>query len=433
MELRYKIKNILNDKIRKHIAKKLSMGKNYSKIFDVPSEGKIFTNLKYQFQKSHQKNFQSEEIRKKIADAFAEASLREQFISSRIRGKGESNLKPKNILFLMPRSLPGASPTPNPQLVNLQIAANKLEIPFNCLFLEDLVAKNFNELEKLETELLRNINDSKIDFIFFDMTYRQRFDNVLGIPVVSPKFMKKIKSEINVLTCAVLIDLYAEQDIEMLREWDESIDFLLHSEPIALKKSKLNFTGREIFLPYTGYVNFPKYMGKKELSLNFSGGLDNGNRQRWLNFTIDVCKKMRIQPKFNVFTRNYSKYNLAQSVYMGNLQKASMALNLSQKTDSHWVLTARTFEIIALGTLLIHEEKHSESALSLLYEPYLHYLPFERSEELEGILQLLKNEPELISKISLRAQEFHNNTYTPSKLFSTILIRKLESSKLNEV
>lgn len=420
-----KLKLLVVNQNRKIIASRLSQGRKYFKLQDFLSRNKTFKNLEFPHvaNLSGNNSLFSDSINKKIENAFLNSGDLERNLLNSLASSRNSGKIPKKILFLLPRSLPGTAPTPNPQLSSLSAAAQNCNISFSIKYIEELVTTDLKESIVKEIEVEEFVRKEMFDLIILDMTFWQRLDKKRYFTPVNPIFVAKLQSQ-NINICGVLIDLYDEEDIEMLKQWQDSLDILLHSEPFALEDSRLKIRNRSIFLPYTGYLQTKPTTKYSKPSLSFSGGLDAGSRQRWLNFVLKICRANRIETHFNVFTRDYSRYNLSQGEYEQILMKSHMALNLCQKTEKHWVLTARTFDIISSGTLLLHEENHSRSALSKLYVPYLHFIPFESPAELSQIIRFLSRNPEFVRRISERGSKFHKESYTAEKLFNSMMSLK---------
>jgi hypothetical protein len=417
----YIVKGCLQYKIRSHISKNLSTSKTYFSFLDRFSKHKLLSKRKFKIHAEAQLIADVLILEKRIKEKFDYKDSFEKKLEGSLKVDKQSS-RPKKILLLMPESLPGAYPVPNPLLYGLAQAGREIGASLEIMHIDKMFYDHESPLFEAQTKLKAKILTSKFDLIFVDMSTWQRTESFLHLNVVNPKFIYDLRVSTSTVICGVLIDLYSTSDEQMLQIWEEGLDCLLHSEPLKLGKMDLNITGRAIFLPYTGYglykKDFPKAKGK---TLSFSGALDSADRQRWLNFVVQICNQLGIISKLNVFTREFAKYSLPQEDYLTNLMLGGAVLNLCQKTADHYVLTARTFESVAAGNTLIHEESKDQSALALLYEPFLHYVPFETPYELEVILHLYKINPKILQRVATAASEFHSNNYTANRLFSEII------------
>jgi len=112
---------------------------------------------------------------------------------------------------------------------------------------------------------------------------------------------------------------------------------------------------------------------------------------------------------------------LSPDGYVDVLQRSLMALNFGSRESGVSIVTARAWEAIHCGALLL--EEHG-SALDRFLVPYVHYIPFSSANDLIDKCRFFKKHPERAAVLSREAGDFVRRWYS-SERFWTRLVNSL--------
>jgi hypothetical protein len=103
--------------------------------------------------------------------------------------------------------------------------------------------------------------------------------------------------------------------------------------------------------------------------------------------------------------------------YLGRLANATCSLNLSMRGDLQKVVTARTFETIFSGALLVEEWSPDLDHYFVAGE---HYFPFTNFAELRAIIGFIQAHPEEAQEIRKRGNEFALQYYSDARAMGAL-------------
>jgi hypothetical protein len=130
-----------------------------------------------------------------------------------------------------------------------------------------------------------------------------------------------------------------------------------------------------------------------------------------INFVVNSWYKFKSE---NVLSRNS---------YLASLMQSSACLGLSQLGLNHWILPARSFEALRVGTALIQQEGPSCSPGQTFLRPFDDYIPFSSLEELQEIFKTILHDRDEIERIARNGQGALQR-YFPDDSFLRILFSK---------
>lgn len=150
----------------------------------------------------------------------------------------------------------------------------------------------------------------------------------------------------------------------------------------------------------------------------FSGGVAayNWHRALW----IAACRKtdLPLETHMDGFVDDKLPPLESYLAYMRRLADARCSINFSMRQNmSTFSVTARTFETIAAGSLLVQERAPEADCFFIEGE---HYLPFSSFAELKGIFAFLKDHTAEAEKIRRRGNDFYRQRYHDDKLVGTL-------------
>jgi hypothetical protein len=174
------------------------------------------------------------------------------------------------------------------------------------------------------------------------------------------------------------------------------------------------FKGKMLFVPLPHTVSCSP-QGSLRPELAFRGGVQYSNWYRtfWLTAIADAGLPLRSmvsnhRREFLTGLDGYRAY-LRESATMG------ATLNFALRSDGIPTITGRTFEIPAVGGLLVQERSDD---IDCYFVPGRHYLRFETLSDLADIVHLLRTEPDIAETIRRAGSDFFQERYGDQKLMS---------------
>lgn len=99
--------------------------------------------------------------------------------------------------------------------------------------------------------------------------------------------------------------------------------------------------------------------------------------------------------------------------YMDRIEKAGISVNFSMRPNMSRVLTARAFESIMAGALLVQEETDEIHAYFIAGE---HYLSFDTARDLRAVTRFIRERPQEAEAIRRRGNAFARDRYSDEKI-----------------
>lgn len=103
--------------------------------------------------------------------------------------------------------------------------------------------------------------------------------------------------------------------------------------------------------------------------------------------------------------------------YMATVEKAGISVNFSMRPNMSRVLTARAFESIMAGALLVQEETEEIHGYFIAGE---HYLSFDTARDLRAITRFIRERPDEAEAIRRRGNAFARDRYSDEKIISYV-------------
>jgi len=178
---------------------------------------------------------------------------------------------------------------------------------------------------------------------------------------------------------------------------------------------------RKAFLaPFPIGVEPPQPPAALRPVMTFAGGVMgyNWHRALWLG----VAKHFGLPIERQLTTHTPDGLSALESYahYIQRLAAATCSLNFSMRSDLSKVSTARTFETISCGALLVEEWSTDIDHYFVSGE---HYLSFSNFHELRAVANFLETEPEAANAIRKRGAAFFKENYSDEKLIGNLDLR----------
>ncbi len=220
-------------------------------------------------------------------------------------------------------------------------------------------------------------------------------------------------------------DIWRAKDRQGVNSWVEPVDTFFHVDPVASHTYPEDIRNKMFFYPFVSFPVLSKSLAgknEKKHQVLFSGQVRDSDRRWWLRQFSSLTKKSNVQ----LITHSWYKFSsdkvLSQDKYLELLAESSACFGLSQRGTNHWILPARSFEALRMGTVLIQQEGPNCSPGQYFLKPYEDYIPFISLSELRYITNDYLKDYRTLQKIATNGQESLSRHY-PAQLF----IRRLLS------
>ncbi len=200
----------------------------------------------------------------------------------------------------------------------------------------------------------------------------------------------------------------AAQHLDLI--WTVSLDF----EPWKLPELK----EKVIHLPLPRGGDFAGPVLPLEPKLTFIGGIAAYNWHRALWISAMRTAGLPIETYLNAFADDQLSPLESYAAYMRRLADSRYSINFSMRQNmTTFSVTARTFEILAAGSLLVQERAPETDCFLIEGE---HYLPFSTFAELRAIIRFIGERPAEAEKIRGNGTAFFRARYGDDKLIGYV-------------
>lgn len=218
-----------------------------------------------------------------------------------------------------------------------------------------------------------------------------------------PSWIETQKGTSDFSLFAFLGDIWREKDYESITPWSSAVDRFFHVDPVACLRFPVEIQQKMVFYPFVSlpeasYKSHSKF--KKEHQVFFSGQVRDSDRRWWLKECYYLSKKNDINFVVNSWYKFKSENVLSRDSYLASLMQSSACLGLSQRGLNHWILPARSFEVLRVGTALIQQEGPNCSPGQTFLRPFDDYIPFSSLEELQEIFKTILHDRDEIARIA---------------------------------
>lgn len=146
----------------------------------------------------------------------------------------------------------------------------------------------------------------------------------------------------------------------------------------------------------------------------FGGGVAAYNWHRALWISAMRTEGLPLDTNLNAFFDDNLPPLESYQSFMRRLADARCAINFSMRQNMTTLLvTGRSFEILAAGSLLVQEACPDMDCFFIGGE---HYLPFSTFAELRGVVEFLKSQPDAAEQVRRRGNAFYRARYHDDKL-----------------
>jgi len=322
------------------------------------------------------------------------------------------NLNEMRILFIYDNSIANAT---SEVLENLRASSQFLGIS-TCLL---DISKYSNE--KNDLKMLNYVLDFSPTTIIFALHGNLHQDSKY---LLSVDFILKIKKSTDSTVAIVCFDIWRNSDLSFVQYWRNAATLFLHIDPIAVKRIEdLDLEKKFLLWPFPALQSSERPLETKQNNLIFSGSIKEQDRRFWLRNLSGLAKSRNMELVLIIFNYHKLKFRSIWSSYIDNLSKSLVGISLAQKSDSHSLVTGRTFDVISVGSLVLQQETGNDQPLSYFYNEYEHYLKFRCLCEIEQLIDWVSLNINSAKQIGATARKFNNLHYSPERLWKYLYIK----------
>ena len=322
------------------------------------------------------------------------------------------NLNEMRILFIYDNSIANAT---SEVLENLRTSSQFLGIS-TCLL---DISKYSNE--KNDLKILNYALDFAPTTIIFALHGNLHQDSNY---LLSVDFILKIKKNTGSTVAIVCFDIWRDSDLSFVQYWKNAATLFLHIDPIAVKRIKdLELKKKFLLWPFPALHSSERPIIAKQNNLIFSGSIKEQDRRFWLRNLSGIAKNRNMKLVLIIFNYHKPKFRSNWSSYIDNLSKSLVGISLTQKSDSHSLVTGRTFDVISVGSLVLQQETGNDQPLSYFYNEYEHYLKFRCLCEIEQLINWVSLNINSAKQIGAASRKFNNFHYSPERLWKYLYIK----------
>lgn len=225
------------------------------------------------------------------------------------------------------------------------------------------------------------------------------------------KFVKKLgRGQKRPKLVMICYDLWRKGDIDFVTQVASKVDAFLAMDPVVTQKFITPEIRKKFYdWPVTKYWADAKdaiISGAQENSIYFSGNVRGIDRREILNQLLVLLRGTKIGTKFHVFDPMIPRSVPTKDNYLKEINTNLAVLSLNQKLENHWIITARTWEVLISprGGVLIQQEGLQCKPLSTILSPFEDYLPFSCPGSLVDVLDFCLNNTTFLNDISSRGR-----------------------------
>lgn len=167
-----------------------------------------------------------------------------------------------------------------------------------------------------------------------------------------------------------------------------------------------------LFMPFPLGGACPAPVSPMPSRLTFTGAALGYNWHR-VFWAAGVTQGLEIDANLSTHTDDGLPPLESHARYMATVEKAGISVNFSMRPNMNRVLTARAFESVMAGALLVQEETDEINAYFISGE---HFLSFDTVRDLRAITRFVREQPAEAEAIRRRGNAFARERYSDEKI-----------------
>ncbi len=259
------------------------------------------------------------------------------------------------------------------------------------------------------------ILDREIDKIRPDIVLMD--GNFMGHPgTIEPAFFSN-RAQRGLKLVVTIPDLY-DRKANVFDYWAGEADLLVYLNRRTSHVESSPFADKALYwpgLPFEAEMFAPLVDGEKAIDLCMIGSLNRGRE-----YYAKLMEGLGF-PGFYLIHDRSSGQALSVEDYRRRMAQSKMIFNNGVISTNQRIVTARVFEIIYSGAVLLEE---SGSDLDGLYLPWVHYLPFANIHQFAALCQYMQRHDDQRQAMTQRALAW-TKTHFPGRYFWNSLLHRL--------
>jgi hypothetical protein len=233
---------------------------------------------------------------------------------------------------------------------------------------------------------------------------------------ITPAFIKDLRQRIGCRVVCLMRDCLND-NVAIAEEWITVADTLVVGDPkAAIYSDKYRDLHSTVLTLPTIPTERALYHGDeapRDLPLTFIGSVFHPSRPMVLSalLTADVAFEA-------VFGDQRRDRTSTKEGYVDFLRRSRATLNVSVHSETERLVTARVWQSIACGTVLVEQENAGTASF---FVPYLHYLPWDNVEDIVQIARFLEKNDDYRKGIASAGSEWYLEHYNAARLWATLL------------
>jgi hypothetical protein len=226
-----------------------------------------------------------------------------------------------------------------------------------------------------------------------------------------------------------IYDLWRPDDVDFIQEVAKSIDIFLHLDTFSVEKSFRKNSHKFHLWPISrSFADATKVNQSKNYKVEprvfYSGSARQIDRRQILNLTIDICRELRISPRFHVSDPLIYRRILTNPEYIDLIRKSECSISLSQKSEDTFIITGRSVEVLATngGGVLLQQEGERMKPMNLLLNAGTEYLSFCTAKDLRESLKFISECPEDVKEIAARGHQAITSIFSAENVSKPFLM-----------
>ena len=233
---------------------------------------------------------------------------------------------------------------------------------------------------------------------------------------ITPAFIRDIKQRCACRVVCMMRDCLHD-NVAITEEWITVADTLVVGDPNAAiyaeKYRDLRPTVLTLPTIPTERALYYDDEALRDLPLTFIGGVFHPSRPMVLSALMNADIAFEA-----VFGDRRRERTPTKEGYAEFLRRSRATLNISVHSDTERLVTARVWQAIACGTVLVEQENVGTASF---FVPHLHYLPWDNVAEIVQIARFLEKNDDYRKRVGKAGLDWYLEHYNAARLWTTLL------------
>jgi hypothetical protein len=233
---------------------------------------------------------------------------------------------------------------------------------------------------------------------------------------ITPTFINDLRQRCGFRVVCLMRDCMHD-NVAITEEWITVADTLVVGDPkAAIYSEKYRDLHATVLTLPTIPTERALYHGDeapRDLPLTFIGSINHPSRPMVLSalLTADVAFEA-------IYGDRRRERTSTKEGYVEFLRRSRATLNIAVHSDTEHLVTARVWQAIACGTVLVEQENAGTASF---FVPYLHYLPWDNVADIVQIARFLEKNDAYRKRLGKAGSDWYLEHYNAARLWTTLL------------